>query len=195
MPNNQELSHSESSARPTVLVVDDNPANLEIVLNHLIDAGYRVFVARDGESGLSKARYGRPDLIVLDVMMPGIDGFETCRRLRAEPDLADTPVIFATALTDLVDKVRGFQVGGVDYLTKPFQPEELLARVGVHLSLRVARRQLAALTEDLARSEARRAAAEAALAERDAQLAALVRERDSPAMESRAESDNPEMAG
>jgi DNA-binding response OmpR family regulator len=116
-------------------VVDDNPINLGVVGEHLEDHDYDVTVAQDGEEALTRAQLTRPDLILLDVMMPGIDGFETCRRLKANPATADIPVIFMTALTDVNDKVAAFQAGGVDYISKPFQIEELLARVRTHLAL------------------------------------------------------------
>jgi DNA-binding response OmpR family regulator len=176
MSSEKPAAPSSQSARTTILVVDDNPMNIEIALNHLIAAGYRVFVARDGESGLARARYGMPDLIVLDVMMQGMDGFETCRQLKADPALQSIPVIFATALTDLVDKMRGFQVGGVDYLTKPFQPEELLARVGVHIALRSTRLQLEEQSRRLQQAEEARHSAEEALATCQAALQQLQRQ-------------------
>jgi DNA-binding response OmpR family regulator len=113
----------------TILVVDDNPVNLGVVGEHLEDNNYNVTVAQDGLEGLKRAEFGQPDLILLDVMMPGIDGFETCRRLKANPLTAEIPVIFMTALTDVADKIAAFQAGGVDYISKPFQTEELLARV------------------------------------------------------------------
>jgi len=128
----------------TILVVDDNPVNLGVVGEHLEDNNYNVTVAQDGMEGLKRAELGQPDLILLDVMMPGIDGFETCRRLKANPLTAEIPVIFMTALTDVNDKVSAFQAGGVDYISKPFQTEEMLARLRTHLSLRNAQRNLAA---------------------------------------------------
>ncbi|MBB3955241.1 two-component system response regulator [Novosphingobium sediminicola] len=127
----------------TILVVDDNPVNLGVVGEHLEDNDYNVTVAQDGMEGLRRAELGQPDLILLDVMMPGIDGFETCRRLKANPATCDIPVIFMTALTDVTDKMSAFQAGGVDYISKPFQTEELLARVRTHLALREAQRQMA----------------------------------------------------
>lgn len=119
-----------------VLIVDDTPTNLE-VLHQLLDGnGHEVLVAIDGESALSQAAYARPDIILLDVMMPGWDGFETCRRLKESEATRDIPVIFMTALSETVDKVRGFGLGAVDYITKPLQHEEVLARVTTHLTLR-----------------------------------------------------------
>src|SRR3954468_2378031 len=128
----------------TILIVDDNPVNLDLVVHHLEDRGYSVSVALGGEEALERAQFLCPDLILLDVMMDGIDGFETCRRLKAKRETAEIPVIFMTALTDIERKVQGFAAGGVDYVGKPFQVEELVARVGTHLALRDARETLAA---------------------------------------------------
>jgi len=120
----------------SILVVDDTLTNIKLLLDVLGREGYRVLVARNGESGLEQARYARPTVILLDVMMPGMDGLETCRRLKADPTLKDVPIIFMTALGDLEDKVKGFSVGGSDYIVKPFQNEEVLARVRTHVQLR-----------------------------------------------------------
>ena len=105
----------------SILVVEDTPANIGILLEMLSKAAYRVRVAPDGESALEQLQYSPPDLVLLDAMMPGIDGFETCRRLRQVPKLAKIPVIFMTALSEAQDKVRAFAVGADDYVTKPFQ--------------------------------------------------------------------------
>lgn len=121
---------------PLILVVDDTPANLAVVAEALGDAGFEVAIATDGERAIKQATISEPDLILLDVMMPGIDGFETCRRLKAAAITQDIPVIFMTALSDTTDKVRGFHLGAVDYVTKPFQEAELLARVTTQLKLR-----------------------------------------------------------
>ncbi|HYC70150.1 MAG TPA: response regulator transcription factor [Opitutaceae bacterium] len=120
----------------TVLLVDDVPANLGVLLDVLSAAGYAVRVAESGERALTQMREARPDLILVDVMMPGLDGLETCRRLKADPAWRAIPVIFMTALSDVVDKVKGFEAGGVDYITKPLHPQEVLARVRAHLELR-----------------------------------------------------------
>jgi signal transduction histidine kinase len=130
------------SSAMTVLIVDDVPANLEVVGRHLENHGYRAVVAQGGKEGIERAALVRPNLILLDVLMPGIDGFETCRRLKANPDTRDIPVIFMTALTDTADKLTGFEVGAVDYVTKPLDGAEVLARIDTHLSLSVLRRQL-----------------------------------------------------
>jgi PAS domain S-box-containing protein len=120
---------------PTVLIVDDTPANLGVVVDSLEARGFRVVIAQDGEEGIERAVYVKPDLILLDVMMPGMDGFETCRRLKTSPRTRDIPVIFMTSLTDVEDKVTGFRVGGVDYVTKPLQIDEVMERVQTHLGL------------------------------------------------------------
>ena len=137
--------------KPVILVADDTPANLRILLDLLGHAGYEVLIAEDGESALERAAYGRPDLILLDVLMPVLDGFATCERLKEGPDTRDIPVIFMTALADTVDKVRGFDAGAVDYVTKPFQVKELLARVQTHLTMQRLRTKLRDSEERLSR--------------------------------------------
>lgn len=119
-----------------ILIVDDNPINLRILADYLEAFGYTVLVARDGRSGLEKAQYAQPDLILLDVMMPDIDGFETCRLLKAEEATQAIPVIFMTALSETESKVEGFKAGAVDYVTKPLEQKEVLARIRTHLQLR-----------------------------------------------------------
>ncbi|MBW4612940.1 MAG: hybrid sensor histidine kinase/response regulator [Desmonostoc vinosum HA7617-LM4] len=122
-----------SSAK--ILVVDDTPANLEVICETLGDAGYEVITAIDGDRALKRVQTHPPDLILLDVQMPGIDGFETCQQLKANPATANIPVIFMTALSDTDSKVKGFDLGAVDYVTKPFQEKEMLARVKTQLQL------------------------------------------------------------
>ncbi|WGR90819.1 EAL domain-containing protein (plasmid) [Bradyrhizobium sp. ISRA443] len=125
----------------TILIVDDSPAMLRVAAEHLERNGFNVTVAGDGEEALARAELVRPDLVLLDVMMPRIDGFETCHRLQAIDGLVDVPVIFMTGLSDSDNTVRAFAAGGVDYVTKPFQSEELLARVRTHLTLRATQQQ------------------------------------------------------
>lgn len=117
----------------TVLIVDDTPDNLALLSDALDDAGYMVLVALDGHSALNRIQRLRPDLILLDAMMPGLDGFETCRRIKADTGTADIPVLFMTALTDSEHVVEGFAAGGIDYVTKPINTDEVLARVAAHL--------------------------------------------------------------
>jgi len=128
---------SEIQPNGTILIVDDNSANLGVLSDALSQAGFEVRVAKSGKMALERVKYALPDLILLDVMMPEMDGFETCRRLQANPDTTHIPVIFMTALSDTANKVEGFQLGAVDYITKPFQQEEVLARVKLHLKLHV----------------------------------------------------------
>jgi DNA-binding NtrC family response regulator len=155
-----------SPKMPSVLVVDDTPANIGFLLETLSQDGYSVRVAQDGESALEQARYAPPCLILLDVMMPGMDGFETCRRLRQTSVLQQVPVIFMTALSSAEDKVQAFAVGADDYVTKPFQQGEVLARVRVHIARRQLERRLEAANQDLeARVTARTAELHSALAE------------------------------
>ena len=117
-----------------VLVVDDSPDALSLINDTLESAGINVLVALEGRQALTIARKVRPDMILLDAIMPNMDGFETCRQLKADPELAAIPVIFMTGLTETDDIVRGLEAGGVDYLTKPINPNELLARMKVHLT-------------------------------------------------------------
>ena len=119
-----------------ILLVDDNPTNLKVLSGAMAESGWTILVATDGERAIKQAEYALPDLILLDVMMPGINGFETCTLLKNNPNTYDIPVIFITALDEAIDKVKGLSLGAVDYITKPFQQDEVLARVGVHLKLR-----------------------------------------------------------
>ncbi|MGC9451332.1 MAG: hybrid sensor histidine kinase/response regulator [Oceanipulchritudo sp.] len=128
--------------KPTILAVDDEPSNLDVMIGLLNDR-YRVKVAVNGENALKLATAGRPpDLILLDILMPEMDGIEVCRALKEYRHLRDVPVIFISSLEEVEDKIKAFTSGGVDYVTKPFQPEELLARVNTHLTLRAVQQQL-----------------------------------------------------
>jgi two-component system sensor histidine kinase ChiS len=118
-----------------ILLVDDNPTNLQLLFETLDGRGYKLLVAKDGNVALSIARKAFPNLILLDIMMPDIDGYEVCRQLKADPATVEIPVIFLSALTDTKDKVQGLDLGAVDYITKPFQPEEVIARVNTHLTV------------------------------------------------------------
>jgi len=119
-----------------ILVVDDTPENLELLSQELEKQGYRVRPAPDGEMALRAAEMNPPDLVLLDIRMPRLDGYEVCRQLKARPSLHEIPVIFLSALDDGADKLTAFEVGGVDYVTKPFHFPEVLARVSTHLALR-----------------------------------------------------------
>lgn len=118
----------------TILIVDDNPRNLSVAVDSLSEIGATVIIARSGQSGLKRARYAEPDLILLDILMPEMDGFEVCQQLKQDTKTSAIPVIFMTALSDTVNKVKGLRAGGIDYVTKPFNVEELLARVTNHLN-------------------------------------------------------------
>lgn len=132
----------------TLLIIDDTINNLRVAVDLLHAYGFRILTASDGESGIERAHLAQPDLILLDVRMPGLDGFECCRRLKAHPATAHIPVVFMTALTDTDNKVRGFELGGVDYVAKPFDAGELLARVRTHLELADLRRGLEQRVEE-----------------------------------------------
>ena len=161
----------------TILIVDDTPANLIVMVDFLGSHGFSLVVAQDAEEAIERARFARPDLILLDVMMPGIDGFEACRRLKLDEATRAIPVIFMTALSDTNDKIRGFEAGGVDYITKPPQLEEVLARVNTHLRLQSMQRQLAAQNLRLREEVCVREQAEAALQRARDELESHVEQR------------------
>jgi len=119
----------------SILLVDDNPTNLQVLFQTLEGAGCKLLIAKNGNGALTIAGKARPDLILLDIMMPDIDGYEVCRQLKADPATAGIPVIFLSALGETEDKVKGLQLGAVDYITKPFQPDEVIARVNTHLTI------------------------------------------------------------
>ncbi len=129
-------TRSESGASGgghVVLIVDDVPENLAVLSDALDEAGHTVLVATDGASALERLGLIMPDLILLDAVMPGIDGFETCRRMKLMDSARDVPVVFMTGLTETEHVVRGFEVGGIDYVTKPIRPAEVLARISTHV--------------------------------------------------------------
>lgn len=141
VPEKIDSSSSESGIPPRlenadILVVDDISENLELLVKMLGDLNYTVRPVLSGETALQAARSKTPDVILLDVSMPGMDGYETCAALKADPKTAGAPVIFVSAMDDVIDKVRGFEVGGIDYVTKPLQIEELDARLQTHAQLR-----------------------------------------------------------
>lgn len=164
---------SARAAPPVVMVVDDMPANLGVMAGELERRNYAVIVAQGGEEAILRAALVRPDLILLDVLMPGIDGFETCRRLKAAEATRDIPVIFMTALSDTAQKLTGFEVGAVDYVTKPLDGAEVLARVQTQISLAAMRRALAERNAQLAQEVAVREQAQAALQRSNAELEQL----------------------
>ena len=133
----------------TILIVDDTPNNLQLLFSYLETAGFKVLLAEDGETAIQIARSQVPDLILLDVLMPDLDGFATCTRLKSQPSTKEIPVIFLTALSETVNKIQGFRLGGVDYITKPSEQEEVLARIQTHLNLQRMRRALAIKNREL----------------------------------------------
>lgn len=156
---------NQSSAQPTLLIVDDTPDNIRVLFEYLSDTGYNVLVCESGEAALATLEIEEPDLILLDVMMPGLDGLETCRRIKQLPAGSDVPVFFMTALDDPFDKVRGLEVGAVDYLTKPVYPEEVLARIRTHLEIRQLQKALQEQNERLDSALQRSITAEQELSE------------------------------
>ena len=139
----EESIQSGSRATPAILLVDDIPANLRVLYESLHGRDYKLFIANGGEQALEVARKSHPDLVLLDIMMPDMDGFEVCRRLKQDPATAGIAVIFLSALDDTADKIRGLQLGAVDYVTKPFNPDEVAARVETHCKILRLERQLA----------------------------------------------------
>ncbi|HJX63134.1 MAG TPA: hybrid sensor histidine kinase/response regulator [Polyangia bacterium] len=137
----------------SILIVDDNPVNLQVLTSMLKQSGWRPRPVTSGQLGLQAARNEPPDLVLLDVNMPEMNGYEVCEQLKADTRLASIPVIFVSALGETMDKVRGFTVGGVDYITKPFQLDEVKARVTTHLELRRQRRELQASYDKLREGE------------------------------------------
>jgi two-component system cell cycle sensor histidine kinase/response regulator CckA len=155
-----------------ILIVDDTPTNLDVLLDLLEAAGFKVVIAEDGERAITLAEYAPPDLILLDILMPGIDGFETCRRLKTNPTTQEIPVIFLTAVSDNVDKVKGLNLGAVDYITKPLNHEEVLARVNTHVRLQNLTKRLTEQNERLEKEIQQRQQVEA---EREQAFQALQR--------------------
>ncbi|WP_434222079.1 hybrid sensor histidine kinase/response regulator [Limnospira platensis CENA597] len=131
------------STDDTILIVEDNRSNLSLIADTIANVGCQIAIATNGIEAIAQAEALKPDLILLDIVMPKMDGFETCRRLKQNPSTCNIPVILMTALDDTADKVKGLSLGAVDYITKPFQPEEVLARVNVHLKIRYLTQQLA----------------------------------------------------
>ncbi len=133
-----ERPHTDDT--PQVLVIDDESINVMVLKGMLHAAGFRVLTALDGPTGRAMARESKPGIILLDIMMPGENGFDTCRLLQLDPETTDIPIIFISALSDVENKVRGLELGAVDYITKPFEKAEVMARIRLHLKLRLAHR-------------------------------------------------------
>ncbi|MDI9638348.1 hybrid sensor histidine kinase/response regulator [Kamptonema cortianum] len=140
---------NNNSERNIILIVDDHQTNLNLLFQLLRNVGFKVLISMDGESAIEQTYYAQPDLILLDVMMPGIDGFETCRQIKSNPSTCDIPIIFMTALSDTENKVKGFQYGAVDYITKPFQYEEVISRVQTHITMQKLRQSLKEKNQEL----------------------------------------------
>ena len=162
---------------PAVLIVDDMPANLSVVVESLEGQGFRVLVALDGLEALERAAFSQPDLILLDVKMPGIDGYETCRRLKSNSETSDIPVIFMTSMSATADVIEGLAAGGVDYVTKPIRVDEVVARIGTHLALRTLQQQLVTRNMQLQHEIAAREKTQKALSDARDELEARVTQR------------------
>lgn len=133
---------NSSSDAESILLVDDNPTNLQVLFQTLEGVGCKLLIAKNGTGALAIAGKAMPDLILLDIMMPDIDGYEVCRQLKADTATTDIPIIFLSALGETEDKVKGLQLGAVDYITKPFQPDEVIARVNTHLTIHRLKREV-----------------------------------------------------
>lgn len=149
--------------RGNILAIDDTPNNLRLLASILTVLGYKVRSVTEGQMALTAAQASPPDLILLDINMPEMDGYEVCQQLKSDPRTKDIPIVFISALDEVADKVKAFEVGGVDYITKPFQTEEVLARVENQLALQRLKRQLVEQNEQLQREIRDRKIAEAAL--------------------------------
>ncbi|MBE9250234.1 hybrid sensor histidine kinase/response regulator [Dolichospermum sp. LEGE 00240] len=170
----------------TILVVDDNPVNLKLLNHTLSSAGYKVKIEVNGLNVIPQVKTSIPDLIVLDIMLPDLSGFEICKQLQADPLTRSIPIIFITALADTVDKVKGLSLGAVDYITKPFQKEELLARVRTHLHLKRLIKSLEIQNQELRQLTQQNEDLEHRVAERTAELKqALEKEKELNQLKSR----------
>ncbi len=178
MRNNPNKDHEQ---RHTILIVDDNTTNLKVIASYLNELGFRVLMARHGERGLQRAKQALPDIILLDVMMPDIDGFEVCRLLKEDELTKDIPVVFMTALASTEHKVKGFSIGAVDYVTKPIQHEEFSARIKTHLALRSLQQSLQEKNAQLEQEISERKRAEESL---------IVAQKEITALNTRLKSEN-----
>ena len=161
----------------SILITEDDPL-LATTLVEILKADYKLFIARSGEDALEKMTFpDRPDLILLDIIMPGISGYEVCRRLKENKEWAEIPVIFISALSDASDIVKGFTLGGVDYVTKPFKPEEVKSRIKTHVTLRKVQKNLADRNSRLQEEIQRRREAESALTKMNEELETRVAQR------------------
>lgn len=134
--------HSNSFKETTILIVDDSPTNLNLLSGFINNCGWRILIANHSNQAIQVAETEQPDLILLDVVMPETDGFETCKHLKSHASTHDIPIIFMTAVMDNLEKVKGLSIGAVDYITKPFQAEEVIARIKIHLKISSLTQQL-----------------------------------------------------
>jgi diguanylate cyclase (GGDEF)-like protein len=154
MTTRQDIPAVDNSNGQSIVIVDDMPDNLRLLAEILKERGYRARPAPSGMRALATILKEPPELILLDIMMPGMDGYEVCRKLKADELTRDIPVIFLSALNEVFDKVKAFQAGGVDYISKPFQVEEVLARVNTHLTIRAQQKTLTLQNEELKKNNA-----------------------------------------
>jgi serine phosphatase RsbU (regulator of sigma subunit) len=145
-----EKNMDTETSQDVLLIVDDMPDNIRVLSNFLEENGFQVLIAQNGKRAIKKAEYAHPDLILLDVMMPEMDGFEACQILKSKDSTKEIPIIFMTALADTIEKVKGFELGAADYITKPIQQEEVLVRVNAHLNVYKLQCQLQTRSEQLA---------------------------------------------
>lgn len=149
MTNHRKQSADSQEQPERILLVDDNPTNLQVLFRTLEGRGYNLLIAKNGETALTIARKALPELILLDIMMPDIDGYEVCRQLKGDPATSEIPVIFLSALDDTKDKVKGLDLGAVDYIAKPFQADEVIARVNTHLTIYRLKREVQQQKDEL----------------------------------------------
>lgn len=142
------LKKKTSTKKHVILIVDDDTTNLQVIGSFLYNKNYKIILAKSGKDALKSVENNPPDLILLDIMMPGMNGYEVCDKLKANNQTKDIPVIFLTAKTETKDIIKGFKTGGVDYITKPFIKEEFLARIQTHINLKV--------SQDLLKEQAKR---------------------------------------
>ncbi len=145
----------DDEAKPVILVADDNPNNLQVASSMLAECGWQVRVAIDGEAALKSIELARPDLVLLDINMPKINGYDVCKALKANPSTCDIPVLFATAVSESFNRLRCYELGAEDYLTKPLQLAELRNRIGVQIELQSCRARLKLLQQQLESMQSR----------------------------------------
>lgn len=172
-----------NTSKESILVVDDTRTNLHLLTEILTQAGYAVRPVPDGKLALASIQAALPDLILLDIMMPNLSGYDLCKQLKANEDTHDIPIIFISALDEIFDKIKAFEIGGVDYITKPFQPEEVLARIKTHLTLRNLQKTLLDRNHQLGQEIMVRKQAEDALQRLNAELEERVEHRTSQLQE------------